>query len=59
MSKYKRKFQEVNEQWNDQINFIQESIRAFDNRYEKEGRRLATAIRVTVPDSREPLNIYN
>lgn len=59
MSKYKRNFQEVNEQWNDQINFIQESIRAFDNGNEKEARRLATAIRVMFHDSRESLSIYN
>ena len=51
MSKYRRSFQEIHEHWGDQIEFIQESINAFDNGNEKEARRIATSIRATALDN--------
>lgn len=61
MSKYSRNFQEINEHWNDQIDFIKESILEFDNGNEKEARRLATAIRVMFHSSErsKSISIYD
>lgn len=58
MSKYRRNYQEIHEQWNDQIEFIKESISAFDNGNEKEARRIATAIRVMFHDTSNSSSIY-
>lgn len=58
MSKYRRSFQEIYEHWGDQIEFIEESINAFDKGNEKEARRIATAIRVMLHETPNSLSIY-
>jgi hypothetical protein len=58
VSKYRRSFQEIHEQWSDQIEFIKESIRAFDKGNEKEARRIATAIRVMFHNTNSSFSIY-
>ncbi len=46
MTKYKLSKQELQEPWDDQIRFIQKSIKEFDRGDEKEAQRLATHLRV-------------
>ena len=46
MTKYKLSKQELQDHWDDQIRFIQKSIKEFDRGDEKEAQRLATHLRV-------------
>lgn len=46
MAKYKLKYSELLEHWDDQFNFIERSIEFFDKGNEKEAKMLATNLRV-------------
>lgn len=46
MGKYKLKYNDLKEHWDDQIDFIQNSIKIFDEGNEKEARRISTSLRV-------------
>lgn len=46
MGKYKINREELKMHWNDQLDFIRKSIKAFDSGDEKEARRLAICLRV-------------
>ena len=48
MTKYKLSKQELQDHWDDQIRFIQKSIKEFDRGDEKEAQRLATHLRVLI-----------
>lgn len=58
MSKYQRNYREIKEHWEDQIEFIQESLISFDNGKEKEARRIAVAIRIMFHDTAKSSSIY-
>ena len=45
MTKYKLSKQELQDHWDDQIRFIQKSIKEFYRAYEKEAHRIATHMR--------------
>ena len=46
MAKYKRSKQELQEQWDAQVRFIQKSVKEFDAGDESEARRIAASLRI-------------
>lgn len=59
MSKYRITANELKEHWDDQIHFINKSIKDFDNGDEKEARRIATCIRVLFNETMKSKSIYS
>lgn len=59
MSKYKLSNQELQEHWDNQIRFIQKSIKEFDNGDEKEAQRLATHLRILFHETSNSKSIFS
>lgn len=59
MSKYKLGKQELQEHWDDQIRFLQKSIREFDQGDEKEAQRLATHLRILFHETSVSKSIFS
>ena len=58
MTKYKLSKQELQDHWDDQIRFIQKSIKEFDRGDEKEAQRLATHLRVLFHETQKSKSIF-
>lgn len=58
MTKYKLSKQELQDHWDDQIRFIQKSIKEFDRGDEKEAQRLATHLRVLFHETQKSRSIF-
>ena len=59
MTKYKLSKQELQDHWDDQIRFIQKSIKEFDRGDEKETQRLATHLRVLFHETKKSKSIFS
>ena len=58
MAKYKLSKQEFQDHWDDQIRFIQKSIKEFDLGDEKEAQRLATHLRILFHETSSSKSIF-
>ena len=58
MAKYKLSAQELQEHWNNQIKFIQKSIKEFDSGDESEAQRIATNLRILFHDTSSSKSIF-
>ena len=58
MTKYKLSKQELQDHWDDQIRFIQKSIKEFDRGDEKEAQRLAAHLRVLFHETQKSKSIF-
>lgn len=59
MKKYKLNQNDLQEHWDDEIRFIQKSVKEFDAGDEKEAKRLAATLRVLFHNTKQSKSIYS
>ena len=58
MAKYKRNKQELQEQWDAQVRFIQKSVKEFDAGDESEARRIAASLRILFHETKQSKSLF-
>ena len=58
MAKYKRSKQELQEQWDAQVRFIQKSVKEFDAGDESEARRIAASLRILFHETKQSKSLF-
>ena len=58
MAKYKRTKQELQEQWDAQVRFIQKSVKEFDAGDESEARRIAASLRILFHETKQSKSLF-